>query len=119
MGLMQSMVTVTHNDNCPEMLASARRGPLAPPQHEEIIEYLLMRRKRDAERPAVEHFSLEHVLSYQRRVKALKHWFMDRNAKTRWVVCGIGGTEPRRRCAPPCMLTSSSGSSCERIRGIR
>ena len=76
------MAQVTHNDNCPEMLASVRRGPLAPPQDEEFIEYLLMRRKRDAERPAVEHFSLEHVLSYQRRVKALKHWFMDRNAKT-------------------------------------
>ena len=74
--------TITHNDNCPEMLASVRRGPLAPPKDEESIEYLLMRKKRDAQRPAVEHFSLEHVLSYQRRVKAVKQWFMDRNVKT-------------------------------------
>ena len=82
LGLMQTMVTITHNDNCPEMLAAVRRGPLAPPHDEEFIEYLLTRRKRDEQRPAVEHYSLEHVLSYQRRVKAVKAWFMDRNAKT-------------------------------------
>ena len=33
-------------------------------QQQEFIEYLLMRKKRDAQRPAVEHFSLEHVRSY-------------------------------------------------------
>ena len=36
LGLMQAMVTITHNDNCPEMLASVRRGPLAPPTDEEF-----------------------------------------------------------------------------------
>jgi hypothetical protein len=82
LGLMQSMVTISHNDNCAEMLAAVRRGPLAPPKEEEFIEYLLMRKKRDKQRPAVEHYSLEHVLSYQRRVKATKEWFMNRNAKT-------------------------------------
>ena len=41
-----------------------------------------MRKKRDAQRPAVEQHSLEHVLSFQRRVKAIKQWFMNRNKKT-------------------------------------
>lgn len=81
LGRMQSMVTISHNDNCAEMLAAVSRGPLAPPKEEEFIEYLLMRKTRVKQRPAVEHYSLEHVLSYQRRVKAAKEWFMDRNAR--------------------------------------
>ena len=35
LGLMQSMVTVTHNDSCPEMLAAIRRGPFATPTEED------------------------------------------------------------------------------------
>ena len=37
LGLMQSMVTVTHNDSTPEMLAAIRRGPFAVPTDEEAI----------------------------------------------------------------------------------
>ena len=40
---MQGMVTVTANDSCPEMLASIRRGPLAEPRPEELMEFLLTR----------------------------------------------------------------------------
>ena len=46
LGLMQAMVTVTHNDSCPEMLAAIRRGPFATPTEEEAIEYLLKRKPR-------------------------------------------------------------------------
>ena len=35
LGLMQAMVTVTHNDSCPEMLAAIRRGPFATPTEED------------------------------------------------------------------------------------
>ena len=31
MGMMQSMVTITHNDRVPELLAAIRRGPFAEP----------------------------------------------------------------------------------------
>ena len=34
---MQSMVTITHNDSCSDLLAAVRRGPLAPPTDEECI----------------------------------------------------------------------------------
>ena len=44
---MQTMVTVTANDNNPEMLAAIRRGPFATPTEEEYIEYLLKRKPRD------------------------------------------------------------------------
>ena len=80
--LMQAMVTVTANDSCPEMLAAIRRGPLAAPTAEENIEYLLTRKRRDQERPPFENHSFEHVLSFQRRVSALKSNFMQRGALT-------------------------------------
>ena len=54
LGLMQSMVTVTHNDSCPEMLAAIRRGPFATLTEEEAIEYLLKRKPRGRTRPAFE-----------------------------------------------------------------
>ena len=41
-----------------------------------------MRKRRDVERPAFENYSLEHVLSFQQRVKAIKQWFLIRNVKT-------------------------------------
>ena len=44
------------------MLAAVRRGPLSPPTDEEMIEYLLTRKRRDQERPAFETHSMEHVL---------------------------------------------------------
>ena len=51
-------VTVTANDSSPEMLAAIRRGPFAEPSEEELIEYLLQRKRRDQERPPFENYSL-------------------------------------------------------------
>lgn len=82
MDLMQCMVTVTANDSCPEMLAAIRRGPLAAPTSNELIEYLLTRKRRDQERPPFENYSLEHVIAFQRRVSALKTSFMQRGKRT-------------------------------------
>ena len=61
LGLMQSMLTQSHNDRCPEMLAAARRGPHSPPTDEEMYEYLLTRKRRDQDRPSFETHSVEHV----------------------------------------------------------
>ena len=41
-------------DGCAEMLAAVRRGPGSPPTDEELIEYLISRRRHDQERPPVE-----------------------------------------------------------------
>jgi len=46
------------------------------------VEYLLSCKRRDQERPAFENYSLEHVLSFQRRVHAIKTSFMIRNKDT-------------------------------------
>ena len=81
-GMMQAMVTVTHNDSCPEMLATIRRGPFATPTEEELIEFLLKRKPRERSRPDFENHSLEHVLSFQRRVHHMKSKFMVRNQLT-------------------------------------
>jgi hypothetical protein len=82
MGMMQAMVTITHNDHVPEMLASIRRGPFAEPTESERVEYLFTRVKKDRVRTVFENFALEHVLSYQRRVAATKESFMKRNTLT-------------------------------------
>jgi len=75
-------VTISHNDNCAEMLAATRRGAFATPTEEERIEYLLTRVRKTERRPAFEKSALEHVLSYQRRVHAIKLNFMTKNAET-------------------------------------
>jgi len=82
MGLMNVMVTISHNDSCPEMLAAIRRGLFAKPTDEELVEFLLQRKPRDRKRPAFEEHSLEHVLSYQRRNVSFKHNFLKRDALT-------------------------------------
>ena len=65
------------------MLATIRRGPFATPTEEELIEYLLKRKPRDrSRRPDFENHSLEHVLSFQRRVHVMKAKFMIRNHRT-------------------------------------
>ena len=64
------------------MLAATRRGPFATPTEEERIEYLLTRVRKTERRPAFEKNALEHVLSYQRRVHAIKLNFMTKNAET-------------------------------------
>ena len=45
LGLMSMMVTVSHNDSAPEMLAAIRAGPLAAATPDESIEYLLGRKE--------------------------------------------------------------------------
>ena len=43
---MQNMITISHNDYCPEMLAAIRRGPFAKPTEDEMVEYILTRVRR-------------------------------------------------------------------------
>ena len=81
LGLMSSMVTITHNDLVPEQLANMRRGPFAQPTESEKVEYLMTRVRTDRQRSQFENFGLEHVLSYQRRISATKVNFMRRNQK--------------------------------------
>ena len=107
----KEMVTITANDSSAEFIAHVRRGPFAMPAsdldsacggnwgHEvnvfspscchasarpkdenEQIEYLLSR-KRALRAPAERH-SVLHVLSYQRRVNAIKNIFFARDSKT-------------------------------------
>ena len=40
-GIMQAVTTISHNDNCADLLAVVRRGPGARPTEEELIEYLI------------------------------------------------------------------------------
>ena len=82
MGMMQSMVTITHNDRVPELLAAIRRGPFAEPTETEQVEYLLTRVKAKREALDFENYAFEHVLSYQRRIQATKEHFMRRNSRT-------------------------------------
>ena len=82
LGLMHTMVTITANDSSSEMLAAVRRGPFAEPTPDEHLEYLLSTKAPWKERPRFEDFSLEHVLSFQRRVHAVKTQFFRRDAKT-------------------------------------
>ena len=82
MGMMQCMVTITHNDRVPELLATIRRGPFAEPTETEQVEYLFTRVKAKREALAFENYAFEHVLSYQRRIQATKEHFMGRNTKT-------------------------------------
>jgi hypothetical protein len=81
-GLMQLMVTITHHDRVPEMLANARRGPLARPTEVEKCEYLFTRVRKDQRRTRFDKYALEHVLSFQRRVLAIKEHFLKRNNTT-------------------------------------
>ena len=81
-GLMQLMVTVSHNNYSPEYLACVRRGPFAIPTNVERIEYLLGRTKKTERRAAFERCPLEHVLSYQRRIALIKHHFLTRGSTT-------------------------------------
>ena len=82
MGMMQSMVTITHNDRVPELLAVIRRGPFAEPNETEQIEYLFTRVRAKRDKMDFENYAFEHVLSYQRRIQSTKEQFMRRNKKT-------------------------------------
>ena len=81
-GPPSTMTTVTQNDSSSEMLAAIRRGPLAPPTEDEQLEYLVGIHDMDSSRPEFERYAYEHVLSYQRRVQALKKEFMQRYRTT-------------------------------------
>ena len=81
-GLMQAMITITHNSRVAEMLASVRRGPFGIPTREEQIEYLLTRHSKKEKRVSFTDHALEHVLSYQRRVHAIKEHFLKRDKIT-------------------------------------
>ncbi|MDP6676562.1 MAG: hypothetical protein QGI29_03260 [Pirellulales bacterium] len=81
-GIFQTMVTITHNDSAPEILAAVRRGPGAKPEEHEKIEYLMGRKPRNQHRPVVETHSVEHVLSFQRRVQYMKKEFFRRGKIT-------------------------------------
>ena len=86
---MQIMVTITHNNRSPEMLAAVRRrsckvdrhecrrsslvvlimrGPFAPPTSQEKIEYLLTRTRKTETRKYFEKHALEHVNALAREV---------------------------------------------------
>ena len=82
LGMMSCMVTLTHNDFVPELLATIRRGPFAEPTAEEKIEYLLTRQPVQKKRCDFENYGMEHVLSHQRRVAATKQNFMQRGKRT-------------------------------------
>ena len=79
---MQCMVTITHNDHVPELLAVIRRKPFAEPTETEMVEYLFTRVRTDRRKADFENFAFEHVLSYQRRIAATKEHFMRRNKLT-------------------------------------
>ena len=79
---MQSMVTITHNNRCAEMLATVRRGPFAAPTQEEKIEFLLTRMKKSDCKVAFADHALEHTLSFQRRVRSIKQDFLRRGVAT-------------------------------------
>lgn len=108
-GLMQAMITITrtrplaymmvlicslcyncstvatslrHNNRCAEMLAVVRRGPFAKPTSTEQLEYLFTRVSKKDSRKDLENHSLEHVLSFQRRLLAIKKAFLVRGKKT-------------------------------------
>ena len=64
------------------MLAAVRRGPLATPDEFEKVEYLFTRVKKGQAVWRFDRFALEHTLSYQRRVHAIKTNFMVRQQPT-------------------------------------
>ena len=92
-----TQITISFNDFVPEMLANARRGPFAEPDEVERVEYLLTRLKSERTRVDHEHYALEHVLSYQRRVAATKESFMRLVKRRPWASSATGGTGQKHR----------------------
>ena len=71
-----------HNNRSAEILAVVRRGPFAKPTETEQLEYLFTRVPKKDSRKDFEKHSLEHVLSFQRRVLHTKRVFMHRGQRT-------------------------------------
>ena len=63
------------------MLAHVRRGPFARPTREERVEHLLTRVHKKSSVAFGAH-ALEHTLSFQRRVHAIKADFLRRGRAT-------------------------------------
>ena len=74
--------TITHNNRSAELLATIRRGPFARPTQDEKVEYLLTRVHKAHSNVQFSEHALEHVLSYQRRVHAIKQDFLHRRKMT-------------------------------------
>ena len=73
-------VTLTANDGSPELAAACRRGPFAIPDDNELLDYLLSRRRSG--RASAEQHSVFHVISYQRRLSMVKNDFFARGCVT-------------------------------------
>lgn len=71
-----------HNNRSAEVLAVVRRGPFAKPTATEQLEYLFTRVPKKDSRKDFEKHALEHVLSFQRRILAIKKCFLVRGKKT-------------------------------------
>ena len=50
------------------MLAAVRRGPGSPPTNDELIEYLIARKRHDQERPPTENYSFEHACGWEESI---------------------------------------------------
>ena len=96
---------ITHNDFTPELLATIRRKAFARPSESEMVEYLFQRVRKNRVKPNFQDYAFdscrnrlrrlsvsavlfvrgcpsrqqEHVLSYQRRVAAVKDHFLRRS----------------------------------------
>ena len=71
-------VTLTANDSSPELMAACKRGPFATPDSNEMLTYLLGRRRTT--RACAEQHSVFHVISYQQRLSMVKHSFCSRGS---------------------------------------
>ncbi len=73
-------VTLSANDGSPELAACVRRGPFAVADENEMIEYLLSRKRTNW--VSAEQHSVFHVISYQRRLNLIKNDFFNRGCVT-------------------------------------
>ena len=67
---------------CSLLSVGISRKPFAKPEPGEKLEYLLRRKPAGEARPDFEAHAFEHVLSYQRRIHALKTNFMKKDERT-------------------------------------
>ena len=81
------MVTNTQNDNSPELLAHARRGPCSPALESELVEHLLSHHRTVRPKTRISEDPTAAVVSFQRRNQALKTRFMKLNHRTPLGIC--------------------------------
>ena len=87
LGLPTPMVTMTQNDNSPELLAHARRPPCAQPSGEELFEHLLTRRAPSDRRADANQDPVAATLSFGSRNHAQTVEFLRRYEPTPFGVC--------------------------------